>query len=451
MAMRTGKSKVILDDFGRLELAGLAHDLMVIGPAGALPPWLGEVEAHLSSDLYDRVKVHYWKSGGGVGHAKALKIFLEKPLSPRILFMNVEALSSVKEAREVAIRFLTPRRSYLAIDEATVIKNPTAKRTKFVLNHLAQYADWRRILSGLLTPRSPLDAYAPFFFLDWRIIGQRSYYAFRNRYAILRPEWYGGRHVQIIDGYQNLEELQAKLAPHSFRCRLEDMYDAPEKIYLRREVELTSEQKRIYTEFKKFATARIEGEAYVTATVVIAQMIRLHQIVCGFTRAEDGTWHDIPENRTATLIEWLEETDEKAIVWCSYDRQLQKLATSLEKHFGPGTVARFWGGNAATREKDEARFKNDTRCRFMVATPAAGGRGREWSASNLNIYASNTNNLEHRDQSEYRPQAVGKLEHVTYGDLVSTGTIDEVFIKALRQKINLADMINKDNYRAWLI
>jgi hypothetical protein len=34
MAMRTGKTKVILDDFGRLWAAGHVDDLLVIAPAG---------------------------------------------------------------------------------------------------------------------------------------------------------------------------------------------------------------------------------------------------------------------------------------------------------------------------------------------------------------------------------------------------------------------------------
>ena len=44
----------------------------------------------------------------------------------------------------------------------------------------------------------------------------------------------------------------------------------------------------------------------------------------------------------------------------------------------------------------------------MVATAAAGGRGRTWDVADTVIYYSNTFSLEHRMQSEERTQAVGK-------------------------------------------
>jgi SNF2 family DNA or RNA helicase len=450
MSMRTGKSKVILDDFGQLELLDKVDDLCIIGPAGALPPWLSEIDRHASYDLKQRVRAHLWRSGGGVHHNRALTALMEHP-GPRVLLMNIEALSSVKRARETLLEFLRQRRTMVAIDEATVIKSPSAARTKFVLQAVAPLADYRRILSGLLTPKSPLDAYAPFAFLDWRIIGQRSYYAFRNRYATMRTEFYGGRSIQIVDGYRNIEELQSRIAPYSYRCTLEDCYDVPEKIYMLREVELTPEQKRIYDDLKAFATAQLDATSHVTATVVIAQIVRLHQVLCGHTMDEQGHYHEIPENRTAALIELLSETDEKACIWVSYDADIHRVARALRKEFGENSVARFWGGNRNVREEEEARWKSDPGCRFMVATPAAGGRGREWSAANLVIYYSNGYNLEWRSQSEDRPQAVGKSQHVTYIDLIVPKTVDEKILRSLRQKINLATAITGENWRKWVL
>ena len=87
----------------------------------------------------------------------------------------------------------------------------------------------------------------------------------------------------------------------------------------------------------------------------------------------------------------------------------------------------------------------------MVATAAAGGRGRTWTVANLIVYYSSTPDLEHRSQSEERAQAVDKTESVAYVDLIAPGTVEEKFIKCLREKITMSSVINGDNYREWLI
>lgn len=453
MDMRTGKTKTLLDDFGRLELAGLVSNLLVVAPGGVYRTWEAAAKEHLSVDLKTRLIAHTWRSGSSASEKNKLKNFmgLEKKYV-RILLMNIEALSSVKAARETAIAFLKSGPSMMVVDESTIIKNPSAKRTKFVVMHLGSIAKFRRILSGLPSPKSPLDLYSQFEFLDWKILGFKSYYAFRNRYAIIENVFFGGRRsVPLVKGFKNEDELQAKIAPYSFRVRLADCYDLPPKIYVKREVTLTEEQQRLYKEMKEFATAQLDAEAFVTATVVIAQMIRLHQILCGHTRDEMGNFHEIPEYRTKALIDLLNEQSGKAIVWCSYDADVRKVASALNAEFGEGSTAKFWGGNRATREDEERRFLTDPACRNIVATAAAGGRGRTWTVADLVVYYSNTHDLEHRSQSEERAQAVDKRESVAYVDLIVPGTVDEKIIESLRQKIDLSSAVMGDAYREWLI
>jgi SNF2 family DNA or RNA helicase len=452
MAMRTGKTFVLLTDFGRLELNGQVDDLFVIGPGGALGPW-GSEDAlkHLSADLRKRLRIHSWASGPNKGQQQALKEFLADTTGPRLFLMNVEALSSVKDARLAAIAFLKSRRTMLAIDESVILKNPSSKRTKFINSQLSPLAEWRRILSGLPTPRSPLDIYEQFAFLDWKILNFRSFFAFRGRYAQMKTEYYGGRTIQQVVGFRDLDDLQRRIEPNSFRCLLSDCYDLPEKEYLFWEVEQTPEQKRLYKEMKDFATAELKAMTHVTATVVVAQIIRLHQILLGHTVDEQGVEHAIPENRVSTLLERLEPYDGKAVIWVQYQKDVINVSSALIKEYGAHSTARFWGGNVANREQEEQRFKFDPACRWMVATASAGGRGREWSIANLVVYFSCGPDLDFRSQSEERAQAVGKNNPVVYADMIVKGTVEEKFIKILREKIDLAAAVTGDAYLEWLI
>ncbi len=450
MAMRTGKTKVLLDNFGQLELERQVSDLLVIAPAGVYRTWETAVRDHVSDDLQRRLQIHVWNSSANSQREQLRRLsFIECEERPRLLLMNVEALSAVERARDFCVRFLRdPARAMIAVDESTIIKTPGAERTKFIIRNLTTRADYRRILSGLPTPRSPLDLYSQFEFLDWKILGHQSFYTFRANYAIIQPQRFGGRTVQLVVGYRNVEQLQAKIEPFSFRVPFRP--DIP-STYTIREVAMTAAQKKIYADIKCFATSALEGGGHVTATVVIAQILRLHQVLCGHVRDETGVLHEIPENRTGELLALLEDYAGKAVIWCSYGHSIEKVVRALAQEYGEKAVAAFWGGNGPVRESEERRFLIDPECRFMVATPHAGGKGRTWSVADLVVYYSSNNDLELRDQSEQRVQGIGKKQQVDYIDLVVPGTVEGKILTALRKKINMAATITGDDWREWIV
>jgi SNF2 family DNA or RNA helicase len=443
--MRTGKSKMVLDDFGRLEEEGKVQDLLVVAPAGVYLTWKDEVDKHLSTTLYTRMRLDVWRSGKKMNSG-----FLQDHSRPRIFLVNVEALSTATGARQACEAFLKDRRVMTAVDESTVIKGPGTKRTEYVIRSLAPLSKYRRILSGLPTPRSPLDLFSQFYFLDPRILGYTTYSKFRSHYAVLtkKPFGPGGRLIDIVTGYQNLDELQAKIAPHSSRVTFRP--DIP-PTWTIRQVPLTAEQQRVYRELKEYATTKLAEDSYATATVVLAQISKLHQVLCGHVVDEQGVTREIPEHKTDQLMELLDDYSGKAVVWVTYDADVRKVAFRIAQEYGPGSVARFWGGNLSTREAEERKFKEDPTCRFMVATASAGGRGRTWDVADLVVYYSSSFDLEHREQSVQRVHAVDKKRQVDYIDLVAPGTVEEKILDALRKKIDLAAAITNDGYREWVV
>jgi len=457
MAMRMGKTGTDLTEFGLLEDAKEVNDKIIIAPNGVYRTWETALKTYFSDDLFERSLIHVWETHGGVAHKNSLEEFLrtKDKRRPRILLMSVEALSVVDRARKLALTFSSQRNIMGTVDESVIIKNFRSKRTKFVVQRLSPLLDIRRILSGLVAPKSPLDLFSQFEYLDWHILGHRSYYSFRNRYAVMRKMDFGGRMVDIVVGYRNVEELQEKIEPYSFRVPFRPKVPSTYSI---REVELTKEQKRIYQEIKDNATSMLRNKTYVSANLVITQMIRLHQVLCGHVKNEAGELVSIPEFRTRELLELLEDYEGKAIIWCSYDYNVRHVSEALEKHFNPDrkrgfgpTVARFWGGNTKTREAEEKIFFNNEKCRFMVATPDAGRFGRTWDNADLVVYFSSKADLDHRDQSEMRAMGKEKKRQVDFVDLVVPDTIDMKNLYALRNKINLSGTINGDNYREWIV
>ena len=134
---------------------------------------------------------------------------------------------------------------------------------------LAKDAKYKRILTGSPVTKSPMDLYSQCAFLSPDALGFSSYYAFQGRYAVVQKRQFGQRAIQEIVSYRRLDELNQKLDGFSNRILKENCLDLPDKMYIRRDVALTDEQKRVYTQMKKLALAKLDnGELATTASVL---------------------------------------------------------------------------------------------------------------------------------------------------------------------------------------
>ena len=450
MEMGTGKSKVLVDNIAMLYDNGAIRAALIVAPKGVYKNWNDiEFPVHLP-DHVDHTKV-LWEATITKKKQAELDTLFDGKEELKILIMNVEAFSTTKGldfARSFLNIFLG--RALIGIDESTTIKSPTAKRTKNILK-LGNLAKYRRILTGSPVTKSPLDLYSQCEFLDPYHLSHYSYYSFRARYAQMLDRNFGGRRVQIVGSYRNLGELTDKLEKFSYRVLKEDCLDLPEKIFTKRFVELTPEQKRIYAQLKKLALATIDNKIMSTVNVM-TQLMRLHQVTCGTFKADDGTIKHLSNNRLTALMDCLEETDGKVIIWATYREDIKKIVDSLKKAYGEASTVEYHGGVDATLRQDHiAQFqqvKGPTR--YFVGNPQTGGYGITLTAANTVIYYSNSYDLEKRLQSEDRAHRIGQTGSVTYVDLIAEGTIDERIVKALKNKINIANEIMGEDIKDWI-
>jgi SNF2 family DNA or RNA helicase len=380
-----------------------------------------------------------------------LDTLFDKKKELKVLIMNVEAFSTPK-GLQFAKKYLSlfNGRALFGIDESTTIKNPTAKRTKSILQ-LGNLVTYRRILTGSPVTKSPLDLYTQCMFLDKKHLGLESYYSYRARYAHMVKRNFGGRQVQIIDSYRRLDELAGKLDHFSYRVLKEDCLDLPPKIFTTRIVELSTEQKEQYVMMKKAAIAEHKGKLMSSATA-LTTLLRLHQITCGTFKADDGTVTPIKNNRITALMDCLAEIEGKAIIWATYREDLKNIVTALKKAYGEASTVEYHGGVDATLRQDNIAQFQDVKgpTRFFVGNAQTGGYGITLTAANTVIYYSNNYDLEKRLQSEDRAHRIGQTGSVTYVDLVAEKTIDERIIKSLKDKVDIANEIMGEDIKDWI-
>jgi SNF2 family DNA or RNA helicase len=448
MEMGTGKSKVLVDNIAMLYDAGKINGALIIAPKGVYRNWYSsEIPIHLASHIQHKMVL--WTASTSKTKDKEYQQLFESDYDLHILVMNVEAFST-KKGIDFASKFLRTHKTIMAVDESTTIKTPSAKRTKAIVD-LGTKAHYRRILTGSPVTKSPLDLYTQCAFLHEDLLGFSSFYAFRNRYAHMIDRNFGGRRVQIVGSYQRLDELADILNKFSYRVLKEDCLDLPEKIYIKREIELTDEQEKAYATMKSAALASIKGKL-ATAPHVLTQMMRLHQITCGHLKTDEGDITELKSNRLNELMDVLEEVEGKAIIWANYIYDIEHIVTEIKKKYGDDSVVQYYGAIASDQRQTNIEKFQDPKSnyRFFVGNPQTGGYGITLTCANTVIYYSNGYDLEKRLQSEDRAHRIGQKKSVTYVDLIAAKTIDEKIVKALRAKINIASTIMGEELKDWI-
>ena len=447
MEMGTGKTKVLIDNMSMLYDKGKIDGALIIAPKGVIKTWYEqEIPTHLANHI-ENVTV-LWQPNITKQQETKLNNLFGLNMHLHIFVMNVEALSTDKGV-QFAEKFLRSHKTLMAIDESTTIKTPTAKRTKNIIR-LGKASKYRRIMTGSPVTKNPLDLYTQCEFLDPYLLDFASYYAFRNRYAVMKTMHVRGRSIQTVHAFQNLEELSDKLKGFSYRVLKEDCLDLPPKNWIKRHITLSKEQKKVYDQMKKEALATLNGKVTSTMTV-ITQLMRLQQITCGHFVADDGTTQEIKNNRITELMDVLDETEGKAIIWGHWQKDIQNIVSEIEKIHGPGSVVSYYGLTPQEDRQDNIRkFQSDPKCRFMVGTPSTGGYGITLTAANTVIYYSNGYDLEKRLQSEDRAHRIGQKKNVTYIDIIAEKTVDEKIVKSLRKKINIASEVLGEDLREWI-
>mgnify|MGYP003665554241 FL=1 len=205
-------------------------------------------------------------------------------------------------------------------------------------------------------------------------------------------------------------------------------------------------------DLQKKAMLLLDSGELVTAPAVITQMLRLQQVMSGHLKTDEGEMVYFPSNRMKALEEIMEEHDGKAIIWSRFRYDIQQITQLLNKKFGAGTAASFYGDTSDdTRQEIIVNYQNpDHPLRFFVGNPATAGYGLTLTEANLVVYYANDFNLDTRMQSEDRCHRIGQSKSVTYVDLISEGTLDEEIVKSLRNKINLSAKVLGEEARQWL-
>ena len=494
MEQRTGKSQVVLDTAAYHYRNKSIEILLIVAPNGVHRAWItDEIPAALPDDV--NAKCLLWRSNkaGTVAFKKSVEEwFAHRGSGLMVLAVNVDALL-MKGCQELLARVLLKHRVMAVIDESMDIATHGAKRSK-IAHRIGRRAVVRRILDGTPVASGPLGLYSQLEFLMPAPLGFTSFYSFKARYAkiekkpitVTRTRSNGSTYTvdtfyDDVVGYQNLEELQARLDAFSYRVTRAECADLPPKIYQRIYFDLGAAQRKVYNDLRSEFVAELASGATVTAPIVLTRYLRLQQITSNHLMVENpaticptcaGADEDCPTCQGFGFLAPTVPGRVENVVPRDQDPRLRAFADAAKRLSGQGIVwARFtpdvdllldwarseglraarYDGTATDDERAAAiaDFQGG-RLDLFVGNSRAGGRGLNLSAASWMAYYSHDWGLRARLQSEDRPQSLGRTDSVLYLDVTCEDSIDEKIVKALREGKSLSDLILRDPGGDWL-
>lgn len=341
-----------------------------------------------------------------------------------VLIVNPELL---RRDRDV-LRKVTKTVGFVALDEASCIRNPDAEISKTVKTLFAK-TRFRLALTATPLENKLADLRSVFEFVDPRCFPSRKY--FNVRYVVWKKRTFSvkGRNgrtyrVQKLEPlrYQNLNEVRSKIRPCFIRRRVADVgLELPELIVRWERVQMGPGQRRVYTVIKDKIEGELEG---LRGAALIAPLQALRQSCNSTALVEKDSSRPKPLSAKVDRLVELLETDlagEQVLCFTDYERWARMLGRQLGALTYTGKLTKL------EKQRAIAQFRAGDK-RILIATKA-GERGHNLQCAGVIVNLDLPWNPAALKQRLGRIRRIGS-QHQTVRmiNLIAAGTVEESLI-----------------------
>lgn len=286
----------------------------------------------------------------------------------------------------------------IIVDEATHYKNAQTVRWK-TLNRIMTDDTWLWMLTGTPAAQSPVDAFGLAKLVNPTNV-PRSTSVFRDQTMrrVTNFKW-------VPRDYAN--KIVHKALQPAIRFTKEECLDLPPMVYVKREAELTRQQKKYYAELKTEMIVQA-GSEEITAINAAVSINKLLQISAGavYTDTKVALEFDI-KNRYNVLREVIDESEKKVIVFVPYKHVIQVLDQKLR---ADGINSAVISGDVSSTDRTDIfkRFQTTPNPRVLVIQPRTAAHGVTLTAANTIVWWSPTSSLEIYAQANARIHRAGQ-------------------------------------------
>jgi SNF2 family DNA or RNA helicase len=342
------------------------------------------------------------------------------------------------------------------LDEAHRVKDAQALQTRAIWNVFhGPTVEYRWALTGTPVANHPGDLWSIMHAIAPETYPAKS--AFIDRYARIEYNHFGGMSIVGLN-HEHKEEFFKILDPHFRRMIKADVLkQLPDKVFMRRDVEMSPKQARAYKDIAKELVTVLEDGTVLVANGNLAGATRLLQFASAYCEVEQGetpedpaTWlvslTDSPKSsKIDELMSIIEDEPGKPMVIAAEHRQLIDLAATRMADAGI-PFARVTGGVSADERDAAVQAFQDGKIDHILFTYKAGGVGLNLTRADTMVRLQRSWSLIDNNQGVDRIHRIGSEVHdkVTIIDLVAAGTIEETQLERLYDKAERLEEIVRD-------
>lgn len=313
------------------------------------------------------------------------------------VIINFDGLAVVKQ------EILDGGFDLIVVDECSAYKNPQTNRWK-ALKEVVDKTGWLWMLTGTPAAQSPLDAYGLAKLVNPdntpKYFGQ-----FRDQvmYKVSQFRWLPKQLAQTV--VHNL--LQPAIRFEKDQC-----LDLPELTFVERDAPLTPQQAKYYQALKKQMTISAAGEN-ITAVNAATNINKLLQISGGavYSDSKEVVEFDV-SNRLQVVLEVIEESSHKVLVFVPFTHTIELLRATLEKNkISCGVI----NGQVSVNKRSElvTQFQNNPEPHVLIIQPQAASHGLTLTAANTIIWYAPVTSVETYLQANARINRPGQKNAMT--------------------------------------
>ena len=292
----------------------------------------------------------------------------------------------------------------IVVDEANAYKNPQTNRWK-VLNRIVNALQPRLwMLTGTPAAQSPIDAYGLAKLVNPD--GCPKYYgAFRDSvmYKVTQFKW---------APRPQAEQIVHRVLQPAIRYEKKDCLDLPPVTHVEREAPLTKQQLSYYKRLKTEMLFEAAGEE-VSAVNAATKLNKLLQISGGAVYAESGEVIEFDvSNRLNVVMEVIEETKNKVLVFVPFTHTIELLREKLEKD---GIACDVINGKVPAHRRGQIveDFQTKKNPHVLLIQPQAASHGLTLTAADTIIWYAPVTSVETYLQANARIDRPGQKNAMT--------------------------------------
>ena len=338
---------------------------------------------------------------------KDMQAFMIYPIYKCIGIINYELAYRREELRKL-------KDFTMMLDESSMIKNETAKRTKFILSLKPSHTI---LLSG-----TPTDGKYEFLYSQLRLLGWKiTKTAYYNRYIKTELRSYGGPMFRVVTGYKNVSELKAKLKEYgAVFAKAEEVIKLPEKKFIK-------EYSTVSSDYKKFMKDRVIkiDDKELTGDSTLSKRLYARMLCSAYSK-----------DKISRLIDLVNSTSDRVIIFYNFNTELEALRKVLFDR--PISIV---NGQIKNLKAYENNDNSVTLIQYQ-----AGAMGLNLQKANRIIYFSLPERSELFEQSKARICRIGQEKQCYYHIMMCHKSVEEKIYECLLMRKDYTDELFRKEF-----